>query len=320
MAYKNDSIQTILGRYGKTSDALNVETYETWEAIRSHAVAGNALGGSGLGAFSGFLMNIARTFGSPAFSPILGSQAISIPGTNYYAPFSGGTGIVPGGQASFGLAPWSMNPGLPASGGAAPLNFTNSLGPLGDFSRLGIGSGAFDFGGIGDYSFPEDAYIGGAAASITGGGPLDFNTNITGGQVVGGASFSNSFGGIGAAGGLAATGAGLASGLGLGRNWLMPTASALSGIGGLLTTLGPLFGPVGLAGVAAGGVLNGISGAILNGFQQSNQRILANADTVLEEKLSHLDVTKKMISAQTTLLKKQLKEAYDEDKKALDNI
>lgn len=307
MAYKNDSIQTILGRYGKASDALNVETYETWDAIRSHAVSGNALGGSGLGAFSGFLMNIARMFGSPAFSPILGSQAISIPGTNYYAPFSGGTGIVPGGQASFGLAPWSTSPSLP-TGGAAPINWSNGLGVLGDFSSLGIGSGLSDFSGFGDFDFPEDGYIGGGAASITDG------------QVVGAASFSNSFGGIGAAGGLAATGAGLASGLGLGRNWLMPTASALSGIGGLLTTLGPLFGPVGLAGVAAGGILNGVSGAILNGFQQTNQRVLANADTVLEEKLSHLDVTKKMISAQTTILKKQLKEAYDEDKKALDNL
>jgi len=275
MSYKNDSVQTILMRYGKASDALNTETYETWDAIRSHAVGGNALGGSGLGAFSG------------------------------------GTGIVPGGQSSFGLAPWSQSAGLPASGGAASINYgnyANSLGALSDFSSLGIGSGAFDFSGIGDVDFPEDAYIGGAAASVAGG------------EVVGGASFSNSFGGIGAGGGLAATGAGLASGLGLGRNWLMPAASALSGIGGLLTTLGPLFGPVGLAGVAAGGVLNGISGAILNGFQQANQRVLANADTVLEEKLSHLDVTKKMISAQTTILKKQLKDAYEEDKKALDNL
>ncbi len=317
MTYKNDSIQTILMRYGKVSDALNTETYETWDAIRSHAVAGNALGGSGLGAFSGFLMNIARTFGSPAFSPILGSQAISIPGTNFYAPFSGGTGIVPGGQASFGLAPWAQSSGLPTTGGAASINYgnygslqnyANSLGALSEFSRLGIGRGDFDFTGIGDVDFPKEAFIGGAAASVAGG------------EVVGGASFSNSFGGIGSGGGLAATGAGLASGLGLGRNWLMPTASALSGIGGLLTTLGPLFGPVGLAGVAAGGVLNGISGAILNGFQQTNQRVLANADTVLEEKLSHLDVTKKMISAQTSLLKKQLKDAYEEDKKALDNI
>jgi hypothetical protein len=110
MAYKNDSIQTIMARYGKASDAIETEMYETWDAIRHMAVGGNALGGSGMGAFSSFLMNIGRMFGSPAFSPILGSQAISIPGTNYYAPISGGTGIVPGGQASFGLAPPGEQP------------------------------------------------------------------------------------------------------------------------------------------------------------------------------------------------------------------
>jgi hypothetical protein len=63
MAYKNDSVQTIMGRYGKASDAVQTEMYETWDAIRHMAVSGNALGGSGLGAFNSFLMNIARMFG-----------------------------------------------------------------------------------------------------------------------------------------------------------------------------------------------------------------------------------------------------------------
>jgi hypothetical protein len=310
MAYKNDSIQTIMSRYGKASDAIDTEMYETWDAIRHMAVGGNALGGSGLGAFSGFLMNIARMFGSPAFSPILGSQAISIPGTNYYAPISGGTGIVPGGQASFGLAPWSQFTGLP-TGGAASTDFWEA------FNTLGVGNSSFEFGGIGDANFPTEGFIGGAAAPING-----YNANplssFDSGQVVGAAA--DSFGGIGTAGAVVATGAGVASGLGLGRNWLMPAASALSGVGGLLTTLGPLFGPIGLAGVAAGGVINGVAGAILSGFQQTNQRVLANADTVLEEKLSHLNVTKKMIGAQSEILKKMLKEAYENDKKALDEL
>jgi hypothetical protein len=324
MAYKNDSVQTIMGRYGKASDAVQTEMYETWDAIRHMAVSGNALGGSGLGAFNSFLMNIARMFGSPAFSPILGSQAISIPGTQYYAPFSGGTGIVPGGQSSFGLAQFSQATSFPSLGGAAPVSGLNGLGDLGLFSQLGAGSGLFDFGGVGDYNFPSTGFIGGAAAGID--GISSYGSSFTptmgrvaGGQVVGGA-LGDAFGGIGAVGTVAATGAGMATGLGLGRNWLMPTASALSGIGGLLTTLGPLFGPIGLAGVAAGGLLNGTAGAILSGFQQTNQRVLANADTVHEEKLRHLDVTKKMLGAQSEILKKMLKEAYDGDKKALENL
>jgi hypothetical protein len=320
MAYKNDSIQTIMARYGKASDAIETEMYETWDAIRHMAVGGNALGGSGMGAFSSFLMNIGRMFGSPAFSPILGSQAISIPGTNYYAPISGGTGIVPGGQASFGLAPWAQFTGLP-TGGAAPV-----LEGWEAFQALGLGNESTAFGGIGDYNFPAEGFIGGAAAPVSAGNTTAqafqgtatlFTQPVAGGQVVGGA---DSFGGIGTAGSVVATGAGIASGLGLGRNWLMPTASAISGIGGLLTTLGPLFGPIGLAGVAAGGIMNGVAGAILNGFQQTNQRILANADTVMEEKLRHLDVSKKMIGAQSEILKKMLKEAYESDKKALDEL
>ncbi|MCX5921142.1 MAG: hypothetical protein NTW61_07495 [Candidatus Melainabacteria bacterium] len=318
MSYKNDSILTIVNRYGKAEGAAKQELYETWDRIRDLAVSGSGLGGSGLGGFSSLLMNIGRTFGSPSFQPILGSESINIPGTSYYAPISGGTGIVPGGQAAFGVAPLSNYTGYPLggnsggaagilAGGASPF-VTSTLGRLNSQSTLGIGalnpfgglSSAFQ--GVGDVTFPEEGFIGGGAA----------------GSIVGGASVAaSSLPGLGS---VAAGATGVASGLGFGRNWLMPAASTISGIGGLLTTLGPLFGPIGLAGVAAGGVLNGVAGSILSGFQQVNQRVLSNADTVLGEKVRNLEATMKMLSAQSEILKKMLKDSADGDKKALDSI
>ena len=317
MSYKNDSILTIVNRYGKAEGAAKQELYETWDRIRDLAVSGSGLGGSGLGGFSSLLMNIGRTFGSPSFQPILGSESINIPGTSYYAPISGGTGIVPGGQAAFGVAPLSNYTGYPTggggaagilAGGAASGFVTSTLGRLSNQSINGIGainsfgqlSSAFQ--GVGDAAFPIDGYIGGGAA----------------GSVVGGASVAaSSLPGLGT---VAAGATGVASGLGFGRNWLMPAASTISGIGGLLTTLGPLFGPIGLAGVAAGGVLNGVAGSILSGFQQVNQRVLSNADTVLGEKVRNLEATMKMLGAQSEILKKMLKDSADGDKKALDSI
>jgi hypothetical protein len=326
MSYKNDSILTIVNRYGKAEGAAKQELYETWDRIRELAVSGAGLGGSGLGGFSSLLMNIGRTFGSPSFQPILGSESINIPGTSYYAPISGGTGIVPGGQAAFGVAPMSNYTGYPTGGaagilGGGAVNSLNTLGRLNSQATLGIGALnaygqlASAFSGVGDTTFPTEGFIGGAAGLGEDAGIDWTNTN---GAVVGGASVAAAS--LPNLGTVAAGATGVASGLGFGRNWLMPAASTLSGIGGLLTTLGPLFGPIGLAGVAAGGVLNGVAGSILSGFQQVNQRVLSNADTVLAEKVRNLEATMKMLGVQSEILKKMLKDSADGDKKALDSL
>jgi hypothetical protein len=119
--------------------------------------------------------------------------------------------------------------------------------------------------------------------------------------------------GVGAVGGLA-------TGAGFGKNWVMPAAGIASGIGGVLTTLGPFFGPFGLALAAGGSVLNGVSGSILASYQQISQRILNNADTILTDKVKNLETTVKQLDAQQDIIKKLLKESVDGDKKLLDNI
>ncbi|MEM0952015.1 MAG: hypothetical protein AAGI66_07740 [Cyanobacteria bacterium P01_H01_bin.74] len=298
MSYKHDSEVVLLSRYGLASSAAKAELFETYDRLRDLTVSGPALGGSGLGKFSSLLVNVAKMFGAAPFQPTFGNEAITVPGTSYYSPITGGTGIQPGGQAAFGLAPFSQITGIP-TGGAAPL-FGNAT-PLQRLSSFGIGR------------FNAGFFAGGAASLNTTSTALTDIGGI-GGVIAGGAS------GIAQAATVGAATTGGASGAGFGRNWVMPAAGVVSGIGGLLTTLGPFFGPFGIAAAAGGSVLNGVSGAVLSSFQNVSNRILVNADTILANKIKNLETTVKQLDAQQAILKKLLKEKVDGDKKALDNI
>lgn len=315
MSYKNDSFLVIMDSYGKASSAAKAELFETYDRLRDLTVSGPALGGSGVGKFGSLLMNVARMFGGAPFLPTFGSEAINIPGTSYYSPVSGGTGILPGGQAAFGLAPMSNVTGFNLGGGAAPID-NSSIGPLSAFSAMGIGSlgaSALGFSGIGHPDYPVDGMLGGFIAG--GASPIGLAAGSLGdGLIAGGAS---GIGGAATAGGLAV---GAGAGAGYGRNWVMPAAGIVSGIGGLLTTLGPFFGPFGLAAAAGGAMLNGVSGAVLSSFQHISNRILVNADTILTAKIKNLETTVKQFEAQEDILKKLLKESVEGDKKALENI
>jgi len=303
MAYKNDSELVILNRYSKASSIAKAELFETYDRLRDLTVSGPTLGGSGMGKFGSLLVQVARMFGGAPFVPTFGSEAINVPGTSYYGPITGGTGILPGGQAGFGLAPFSQVSGFP-TGGAAPIG-GGGLGALSSFMGLGAGSlASLGFSGIGDSGFPSDEGFVGAIPS----------GNMAGGIIAGGAS---AIGAASTAGGLAA---GTAAGAGYGRNWVMPAAGIVSGIGGLLTTLGPFFGPFGLAAAAGGSVMSGAAGAVLQSFQAVSQRILVNADTILTNKVKNLETTIKQLDAQQEILRKLLKESNEGDRKALDNL
>ncbi|MGE0201083.1 MAG: hypothetical protein AB7P76_08955 [Candidatus Melainabacteria bacterium] len=306
MSYKNDSELVILNKYSKANNIAKAELFETYDRLRDLTISGPTLGGSGFGKFASVLMNIARMFGAAPFIPTFGSEAVNIPGTSYYQPFTGGTAVLPGGQAAFGLAPFGQFTGFP-SGGAASIDAAFSdITPLAMFSSNGIGSFASEglgFAGIGDSGFPMESLAGGFSGVLPGGG-----------VVAGGASA------LSTAGNITALGTGAAAGAGFGRNWVMPAAGIVSGIGGLLTTLGPFFGPFGLAAAAGGTVMSGLAGAALHSFQAVSQRILNNADTILTEKIKNLETTVKQLDAQSAVLTKLLKESVDSDKKALDNL
>jgi hypothetical protein len=304
--------------YDKAGDAAKAELFETYDRLRDLTVSGPALGGSGVGKFGSLLMNVARMIGGAPFLPTFGNESINIPGTSYYAPITGGTGIVPGGQAAFGLAPFAQITGFPG-GGAAPID-NSSVGPLSMFSSLGsgsLGANQLGFSGLGSPGFPSGSLIGGMGGFLAGGAsPVDGSAAgaLANGMIAGGAN------GIGTAATMGGLAAGSAAGAGFGRDWVMPAAGIVSGIGGLLTTLGPFFGPFGIAAAAGGAVLNGLSGAVLSSFQHISNRLLVNADTILTNKIKNLETTVKQLDAQGEVLRKLLKESIDGDRKALDNI
>jgi hypothetical protein len=332
MSYKNDSLLTIMNSYGRSNSYAKAELFETYDRIRDLAASGPSLGGSGLGKFGGLLMNVARMFGASDFLPSFGSEAVNIPGTSYYAPVSGGTGVTAGGgQSAFGLGPMSQISGF-NTGGAAPVDGSpvmplNSYGmnQYNGFSQFGLSSLAGDAG----YAYTamtnaanntSGTWAGGAApvGAISADLGLQSGQDLNGGTIAGGAlGVASGITSAATAGGLAA---GSAAGAGFGRNLVMPAASIMSGIGGLLTTLGPFFGPFGIAAAAGGAVANGVAGAVLNSFQHVSQRLLVNADTILTAKVKNLETLVKQLDAQEDILKKLLKDSLDGDKKALDNI
>lgn len=323
MSYKNDSMIVILNKYSKASSAAKADLFETYDRIRDLTVSGPALGGSGAGKFFGFLTNLAQMFGSSAFSPTMGNASIPIPGTSYYSPFSGGTGILPGGQAGFGLSPYAQIGGFPGAGGAAPLEWSdwgnwddlsgvNSIGGMNALNNGVIAGGAASLGQISEYGGMNWGSMDWDSA-LTALNPNPTPTSV-GGVYAGGAS---PIGTAATAVGLAAGGA---TGSGYGRNWVLPAAGIVSGLGGLLTTLGPFFGPFGIAAAAGGALMNGAAGAVLSSFQGVSQRILNNADTMLANRVKNIETTVKQLDAQQEIIRKLLKESLDGDKKALDNI
>lgn len=291
MSYKNWSELVILNKLGKAGGDAKAELFETYDQLRDLTVSGPTIGGSGLGPVGGFLFKLAQMVTGSSFLPIMGNSSINIPGTSYYSPIQPGTGVTAGGQSSFGIGPMSQMSGFPAAGSAAGFD------ALGILSSAGMGSGQLDFSGIGHPSFP------------------------LGNLGIGGYTIAGSAAPIGAgAGNALGVGAGLVGASGFGRNFIMPAAGIVSGIGGLLTSLAPLMGGSGLAGLAAGTILSGISGSALTAYQHVSNRILVNADTILTSKVKNLETIVKQLEAQEEVVKKLLKDSVEGDKKALQDL
>jgi len=293
MSYKDMSEIVILNQIGKANDEAKADLYETYDQLRDLTVSGPTIGGGGIGAASGLFTKFAQLIGGSSFSPVYPGPAMQIPGTSYFSPVNPGTGVAPGGQSSFGTGPWSQTSGLPSGsslgGSAAGFDATGIL------ASMGTGNTTANFSGIGDPQFPlQNVAVGGSAASLAS-DPMD-PLNPLG----------------------AATGVATASGFG--TNLVLPAAGIASGVGGLLTSLAPLFGGSGLAGLAAGTVLSGLSGSILATYQNISNRVLNNADTMLTSKVKNIETVVKQMDAQEEVVKKLLKDGLDSDRKALQDL
>lgn len=259
MSYKYDSTLTIMNQYGKAASEATAQMYETYDKLRDLSVSGPSIQGDGFGAFGKMLMNVARTIGPASFMPVLGTEQMNIPGTSYSTAVTGGTSILPGGTAAFGM------------------------------------------GSLGSYAgFPT-----GSAESITDAGELT-------GEATSVANIASSATAAGAV-------AGTATGFGQ-SSIVLPLAGALSGIGGIATSLGPYLGPMGnLAGIA-GYIASGFGGAVLGGYQYTASKIVNNADTILTNKVKNIETVVKQLNTQQDMLKKMLKDSIEGDGKAIQDM
>ncbi|MFM7468166.1 MAG: hypothetical protein ACKO37_01520 [Vampirovibrionales bacterium] len=247
----------------------------------------------------------------------------SLASGGYRPPIGGGasglgsTGMTTGFSNPFALSGvgGSYGTSLMGSAGSGLMgsNFASSgfgnTGGYGGFASQMMGQG---FGGMGS-SLAAQGGIGATFEDLS--DMVGFEPRFDTGRIAGGASPVT---------GQLVNGLSLASGAmagsGFGRNFVMPLAGIASGIGGLLTTLGPFLGPWGSVALSTGSILSGAAGAVNQSFQHVQSRFLVNADSILTQKVRNLEITGKMLDAQEDIMKKLLKDEADGDKKLLENL
>ena len=273
MAYKNDGHLVIANRFGSASSDAKAMLYETYDRLRDLTVAGSGSSGSGFEAAGGFLYQLASLFAPSAFMTTLGgTSAMNIPGTSYWTKYTGGTGGLTGTYSSFGV---------------------NSLGnysgfPSGYASSLLSGYATGGAGGVGNYLYG----YGTSAGSATG--------------------YASGIGSIADIASTAAYGVGTANGYGIGAsNILMPLAGLVSGWGGIMTAAAPYLGTFGLPAVVMGNLMQGTSSAALSAYQSVSQNVLANADTILTQKVANIETVCKMLDTQSSVVRKAFKDELE---------
>lgn len=281
MAYKNDGNLVIANKYGSASSDAKAMLYETYDRLRDLTVAGSAGAGTGFEAAGGFLYQLASLFAPSAFMTTLGgTSAMNIPGTSYWSQYTGGTGGLTGTYSSFGV---------------------NSLG-----NYSGFPSG---------YAAKLSGYATGGASSVN---SLLYGYGSSKGSPTG---FASGIGSIADIASTAAYGIGTANGYGIGAsNILMPLAGLVSGWGGIMTAAAPYLGEFGLPAIVMGNLMQGTSSAALSAYQSVSQNVLANADTILSQKVANIETVCKMLDTQSSIARKALKDELESRSKDVEQL
>ena len=193
------------------------------------------------------------------------------------------------------------------------------------YSKTGTGT-AYGVDSLYNYSgFPNGAasinsvygLATGGAASVLGGWGSSFGSKLSGSAT----GFASNVAGLADITSAAAYGIGTGSGLGkIASNAVLPTASAISGFGGILTAISPYLGVYGAGTTVLGNLLQGTSSAALAAYQNITGNITNSADTILSTKVRNIETVCKMLDTQGDIVKKMLKESLDGDKNALQNL
>ena len=100
----------------------------------------------------------------------------------------------------------------------------------------------------------------------------------------------------------------------------MPLAGIVSGWGGIMTAAAPYLGEFGLPAVVMGNLMQGTTSAALSAYQSVSSNIIANADTILSQKVANIETVCKMLDTQGDVAKKMLKEGIEGDSKAIQDL
>jgi hypothetical protein len=178
------------------------------------------------------------------------------------------------------------------------------------------GRSSFGIGGLGAYpGFPS----GGAAPLFTGIG--NSITSLSNDFTVGGIPTGYAASMVNWAPSAASAATGTFSGFsGWGSNLLLPAAGIISGIGGIMASMGPYMGPAGLGMGLIGNLAQGYGGSVLAGYQNASGTILNNADVTLSNKVRNIETVVKMLDTQGDIVRKMLKEGIDGDSKTIQNL
>ena len=285
MSYKNDGYLVIANRFSSASSDAKVMLYETYDRLRDLTVAGSGSSGTGFEAAGGFLYQLASLFAPSAFMTTLGgTTAMNIPGTSYWSPYTGGTGSTTGNYSSFGV------------------------NTLGNYSGFPSGYAA-------NFGYRSSGYTTGGASSI---GDLLTGFGSSNGQATG---FASGIGSIADIASTAAYGIGTANGYGIGAsNVLMPLAGIVSGWGGIMTAAAPYLGEFGLPAVVMGNLMQGTTSAALSAYQSVSSNIVANADTILSQKVANIETVCKMLDTQGDIVRKMLKDDIESASKDIQEL
>jgi hypothetical protein len=159
---------------------------------------------------------------------------------------------------------------------------------------MGIGNAGLGVLGIGDPAYPMAfGTIGGAAA------PMGTGTSL---------------------GDPGQAPSSLVGASGFGRNKILPAMGILSGIGSIMTNVAPLMGTFGMAGLATGAVLQGLTAPVLAKYEKASNRLVVSADMVLGTKIRNIETVVKQMEAQEDIIKKLLKEQNETNSKALQDL
>ncbi len=178
MSYKNDHYLVIMNKYSKSNSDAKAQLFETYDRLRDLTVSGSTSSGSGFGMAGNFLWQMARLISPSSFMTALGgSTSMSIPGTSYWSPVSGGTSMVDGGTSAFGIG----NIGN-FSGFAAPLTgygseditgFAADLSSAGDLAGMaGLNAAAYGLGTTSGFGVANSNWVLPTAGVISGWGGI----------------------------------------------------------------------------------------------------------------------------------------------------